>query len=135
MSSPTIHLVLICRDAPPPEHEGRPMEFGLQDARQVLHPGAPLPGGALRFELDAAVKVRRGGAPDLGGPFVHGPAGGRFLYLGWRAIGGAAWTRRYKIPLAGISPQLLDAGALHATVSAAERAATLSLLDGWAPPQ
>lgn len=128
-----LHLVLVCRDAPPLEHEGRPMEFGIQDSRQVLHPGAPLPGGALRFDVDAAVKIRRDGTPDLGGPFVHGPAGARFLYLGWRAIGGATWTRRYKIPLAGIAPELLAAGTLSAAVSTAERTTTLSLSEGWTP--
>lgn len=131
----TARLVLVCQDPPPSEQDGRPAEFGLQDTRQVLHPGDPLPDGALRFELDVAVRLHAAsGAPDFAGPFVHGPARGRFLYLGWRPVGEAAWTRRYKIPLAAITWELLDAGAggaLFARVSTAERAATLTLLEGW----
>jgi hypothetical protein len=128
----TARLVLVCDHAPPPEHEGRPTEFGLQDAHQVLHPGELLADGSLRFELDAAVRARKDtGTPDFAGRFVHGPRAGRFLYLGWRQIGAPNWIRRYKIPLAGISWEQLAAGPLSARVSGAQRAATLSLLEGW----
>jgi hypothetical protein len=131
-----VRLVLICQDPPPPEIDGRPAEFGLQDAHRTLHPGEVLADGAQRFELQVAVKAHAAtGAPDFGSPFVHGPALGRFLYLGWRPIGDELWTRRYKIPLAAITWQLLDRagpeGALVARASAAERAATLTLLAGW----
>jgi hypothetical protein len=56
--------------------------------------------------------VLRGDArnPKLGGPFVHGPAGGKFLYLDSGAFAGqkdSCWNRRLKIPLSGISPTLL----------------------------
>jgi hypothetical protein len=133
MTERTIALVLVCRAAPPLEHEGHPCEFGVQDANQILHPGDALPDGALRFACEATVKRRKDGTPDLGGRFVHGPGGARFLYLGWRVIGAPNWIRRYKIPLAPLSWELLEASTLHTTVTAAERAATLSLLTPWAP--
>lgn len=132
----TIRLVLLCDSPPAASYEGRPAEFGLQDARAVLHPGDVQPDGAVRFELEAAVKPHRdSGAPNFSGPFVHGPALGRFLYLGWRRIGDVAWIRRYKIPLAGITWELLDSGApLRARVSAAWRGATLMPAEGgWTP--
>lgn len=136
MPSPTCRIAIICHDPPPAEHEGRLTEFGLQDALDRLHAGAGLPGGALRFDLEARVKEAPGGAPDFAGPFVHGPRGGRFAYLGWRTPG-SPWIRRYKIPLAGITWALLETGAtLVAEVSAATRLATLPIPAGWAaePP-
>jgi hypothetical protein len=48
--------------------------------------------------------------PRFGGPFVHGPAGGKFLYLDIGTFAGqkdSPWNRRLKIPLSGISPALL----------------------------
>jgi len=73
--------------------------------------------------------------PDFGGPFVHGPAGARFLYLSWRPRGGV-WIRRFKIPLAPMSWEQIaagQAGAPAARVSAA-RSGTLALLGaGWTP--
>lgn len=48
--------------------------------------------------------------PRLGGPFVHGPANGKFLYLNIGTLAGqkdSCWNRRLKIPLSGISPALL----------------------------
>jgi hypothetical protein len=131
----TVRLLLTCQNPPPATSEGRPAEFGLQDARQVLHPGDLLPDGGLRFELDVTVKPRAAtGAPAFSGPFVHGPAIGRFLYLGWRRIGAPNYIRRYKVPLATITWETLAAdGALHGRVSITQ-AVTLPLLDGgWTP--
>jgi hypothetical protein len=41
--------------------------------------------------------------PDFAGAAVHGPPGGRFLYLGWRGAGAPDWIRRWKPPLGEIS--------------------------------
>lgn len=43
----------------------------------------------------------------LGGPFVHGPAGDRFLYLGWIHLKGRQIMSRIKLRLADIDPALI----------------------------
>src|SRR3954469_25527388 len=107
--STSIRLQITCAAPPPATHAGEPTEFGLQDKQQTLHVGTLLPDGALLFACEVAVKQHAAtGVPDFGGPFVHGPAGERFLYLGWRPLGGA-WIKRFKIPLAPISWEQLAA--------------------------
>ena len=134
-ATPTrIRLQMTCTAAPPTTYNGQPTEFGLQDKQQTLYPGTLLPDGALLFACEVAVRPHATtSAPDFGGAFVHGPAGARFLYLGWRPPGGA-WIKRVKIPLAPISWEQLAAGqtgALVACVSAA-RSGTVALLGaGW----
>lgn len=57
-----------------------------------------------------------GEEPDFSGPLVQGPRGSRFIYID---IGGAArqfgtnWTRRLKVPLAGISWSMVTACTTH----------------------
>ena len=131
-----LRLQITCTAPPPAIYNGQMTEFGLQDKQQALYPGTLLPDGALCFACEVAVKPHATtGAPDFGGSFVQGPAGARFLYLGWRPPGGA-WIRRFKIPLAPISWEQIaagQAGALAASVSAA-RSGTVALLGaGWAP--
>ena len=133
-SPPTRVRLLITCEAPPAIHDGQPTEFGLQDKRQALHSGIPLPDGALRFSCAADVKPHATtGMPDFSGPFVHGPAGARFLYLSWRQPGGT-WIRRFKIPLTPISWEQIaaeQAGALAVRISAT-RSGTVALLGaGW----
>jgi hypothetical protein len=115
--------------------EERPAEFGLQDNTQALQPGVARADASLCFSCEAIVKLhRQTGAPDFGGAFIQGPAGGRFLYLSWRAPGGA-WIRRLKIPLAGVTWEQVaqaarsPAGVLLARVSGAG-SGTVPLLDG-----
>jgi hypothetical protein len=135
MPTPTrARLQITCVAPPPADSEGQPTEFGVQDKQQALRSGIVQPDGALVFSCEVNVKPRAGsGAPDYSGPLVHGPAGARFLYLGWRPIGGA-WIKRFKIPLAPISWEQLAAaraGVLIAQVSAA-RSGTVALLgEGW----
>jgi hypothetical protein len=135
MPTPThVRLQITCVAPPPAAHEGQPTEFGVQDKQQLLQPGIVQPDGALVFSCEVNVKPHASsGAPDFGGPFVHGPAGTRFLYLGWRPVGGA-WIKRFKIPLASINWEQLaaaQAGTLAARISAA-RSGTVALLgDGW----
>jgi hypothetical protein len=136
MPTPTrVRLQITCLAPPPDTYEGQSTEFGVQDKQQMLHNGIVQPGGALIFVCEVNVKPHAGsGAPDYSGPLVHGPAGARFLYLGWRPIGGA-WIKRFKIPLAPISWQQLDAaqaGKLAVRISAT-RSGTVALLgEGWA---
>jgi hypothetical protein len=96
-------LLLICQDAPPPDHEGRAMEFGAQDKAAVLHPGVPEGERSVRFALGIVARPAAGGGVDFVGPFVHGVPQGRFLYLGYRPLGETVWTRRWKIPLAALT--------------------------------
>jgi hypothetical protein len=65
----------------------------------------------LRFDFTArAVPGAKGDDPNLLGPFVQGPSGARFVYLN---IGTAAgqidsnWSRRLKIPLTGVTAEIL----------------------------
>jgi len=136
MPTPThIRLVITCAAAPPATHNGQATEFGLQDQQQILHPGTLLPEGVLRFACEVAVKSHATGIPDYGGPFVHGPVGARFLYLGWRPLGGA-WIRRFKIPLAPISWEHIAAGQAGALAVRMDttRSGTVALLGaGWVP--
>src|SRR3712207_3554149 len=92
-----VRLRLICLSPPPEQHEHAITEFGLQDKRQVLHPGQAEAGDAVRFELD--VEAKRSPAANgvrFGGPFVHGTSAAPFLYLGWRRKEGApsGWIKR-----------------------------------------
>jgi Family of unknown function (DUF5990) len=61
------------------------------------------PGDASSHTFDLPVQVgeNKDGSPNFLGPFVHGPVGGRFLYLVWFDKKGEARTmfRRAKINL------------------------------------
>jgi hypothetical protein len=106
----TTTLRLICRSLPDlPEA----VAIGLQDKQQAVHAGKAGPDGAWRFQCSVAVKGSDAADPPaFSGPFVHGTPGARFLYLSWkRADGGAApWVQRVKIPLSGISWELVQSG-------------------------
>ena len=65
----------------------------------------------LRFEFTArAIAGSKGAAPNLLGPFVQGPAGARFVYIGIGAFAGqtGGWSRRLKIPLSGITADMVN---------------------------
>jgi hypothetical protein len=64
------------------------------------------------FEFTVSAKPGSNGAgPNLLGPFVQGPPGARFVYIGIGAFAGQAgtcWNRRLKVPLSGIASDLVD---------------------------
>ena len=66
----------------------------------------------LYFEFTAMVKRNKGAhAPDFRSPFVQGPANGRFIYIDIGTYAGqreTTWSRRLKIPLSGISFEIVD---------------------------
>ena len=65
-------------------------------------------GSDLHFEFTA--EPRAGSAADFRGPFIQGPAGGRFIYIDIGTIAGQAdtpWSRRLKIPLTGITEDMI----------------------------
>src|SRR5688500_4709479 len=113
MSTPVptrIRLQITCEAPSPAVFNGQPTEFGLQDKQQTLYPGELQPNGALCFGCEVTVKPHTTtGAPDFSGPFVHGPAGARFLYLSWRSSAGT-WIKRFKIPLGLIDWEQIAAG-------------------------
>lgn len=131
-------LVLICHEPPPLEHGGRTMDFGAQDKARALHQGSPEPSGALRFALAAVARLAPdGNSVDFAGAFVHGVPRGRFLYLGYRPIGETIWARRWKVPLATITPAQVVAAqvsgqALQAYVTAKSGSTAWPLGMGWA---
>jgi hypothetical protein len=71
------------------------------------------------------------GAPALGGAFAHGTTRDRFVYVasGRPAADGATWQwdRRAKVPLAGITAEMIDA------VLADPRAVIEGRIEGTAP--
>jgi len=84
-------------------------------------------GGDLRFECVVRVAVAQGAAPNLLGPFVQGPPGGRFLYLDigtYAGQQGTPWSRRLKIPLDGITRELVERAAIAGQVLEARVAGT-----------
>ena len=87
--------------AGPVHWSGGPEHFGLQDKAELLHAGAADPDGGVSFDFTLEAKSGSSAAPVFVGPFAHGPAGGRFLYLSWRNRTGE-YAQRLKIPLASI---------------------------------
>ena len=100
-------------------------------------------GKDLAFEFQPVVKEGVSDAVDaLGGPYVQGPRGQRFVYLDIGACAGQAdscWSRRLKVPLAGITTKMISAGGVvEARVPGTGRdggpsCATVKDFDGWKP--
>jgi Family of unknown function (DUF5990) len=95
-------LRLIYRGKGPVFWSGGPREFGLQDKVEAIHLGKTAPDGGLMWDLLLDVKPEGLGAPVFLGPFTHGPANGRFLYLSWRNKTGE-YAQRLKLPLGAIT--------------------------------
>jgi hypothetical protein len=65
----------------------------------------------LRFEFPIRVKKGKTGEPNFLGPFAQGPAHNRFIYLDIGTYAGQVntpWSRRLKIPLAGITWPMIE---------------------------
>src|SRR6476469_9808760 len=59
-------------------------------------------GQDLTFDFTVHIKEANGSLPTLAGPFVQGPAGKRFIYIGIGNYGGqteALWSGRMKVPV------------------------------------
>ncbi len=133
-----VRLRVICLKPPPPKKYGA--EFGLQDnsttAEWVIHAGKERPNGDIQFECECRVRQNpRTQAPSFLGPFVHGDAAKRFLYLSWRPADWRpgqpdppppGWVRRLKVHLSTMTwGQIHEAvridGVLEATVQGTAR--------------
>jgi hypothetical protein len=71
-----------------------------------------VPGDApvASWTLDTTAATGPGG-PDLKGPYIQGPPGGRFIYLSWGTVGDEQefiLFRRAKLWLDGVPPTVLD---------------------------
>lgn len=110
----TATIELVCRSLPELSESGA-VAFGLQDKQQEVHPGVLGRNGVWRFRCTVTVKgPDADGMPAFSGPFVHGPPDARFLYLSWKRAAGAAapWVQRVKIPLSGISWEMVSSSKL-----------------------
>ncbi len=99
----TLHITLV---QPPPG-----VDFALQKGSGNVYETVQTQRSGtndLVFEFPVTIKgdEQKDALPKLAGPFVQGPTGGKFVYIG---IGRFArqinteWSRRLKIPLTGIT--------------------------------
>jgi Family of unknown function (DUF5990) len=105
----TLHLRVRYIGSGPVLWSGDPADFGLQDRSDGLLAGVPLEGGdgpGVRFDIVLQVRQAGGDTVVLSGDHAHGPPSARFLYLSWRN-GPHAWARRLKLPLDGISREVV----------------------------
>src|SRR5688500_18497282 len=69
-------------------------------------------GKDLSFEFTVRVKPgNKDGSPNFLGPIVQGPTGERFVYIDigtYAGQTGTGWSRRLKIPLRGITWEMID---------------------------
>ena len=68
-------------------------------------------GQDLTFRFSARVREGKDGEPNFLGPFVQGPTHERFVYLDIGTYAGqpnTIWSRRLKIPLRGITWEMID---------------------------
>ena len=141
MASPNdseITLRIICLD-PPIVADDERAGFGLQDKSQQLTMGEGQPDGSLAFTCAIKVKGMPGStSPDFAGPYIHGPAQQRFLYLSLGVRQGNAWqwTRRIKVPLSGITWDHIEdtqskRGLLEASIDGTKSGTVPLLGEGW----
>ena len=93
------------------------VDFGLQEGKGSVYAIVGKQrsnGGDLEFEFAVTAKTGRDdGLPNFAGPFVQGPAGERFVYINIGTNAGQTntpWNRRLKIPLSGITWDMLRSG-------------------------
>lgn len=91
------------------------VDFGLQEGKGSNYETVQKQRSAgkdLHFEFTAGLKPGgKSNEPALSGPFVQGPTGGKFVYLDIGTYAGqldTCWSRRLKIPLYGITTDLLS---------------------------
>ena len=85
--------------------------FCLQRGRADLVSPTKATGEQLSFDFALRVHGDRvSGPPNLRGAFAQGPPATRFVYInsGTLAGQGSCWTRRAKVPLSGITWELIE---------------------------
>ena len=90
------------------------VDFGLQEGRGNNYKTVQTQrskSGDLTFTFTVRAKQRPDGAPTFLGPFTQGPPDERFVYIDIGTLAGQTdtpWNRRLKIPLRGISWELVE---------------------------
>lgn len=83
----------------------------LQQGRFDLVPPVAETDDRLCFDFTLRVVEGPAGEPVLRGPCAQGPPAGRFVYINTGTSAGqlgSCWTRRAKVPLAGITWELIE---------------------------
>ncbi len=85
------------------------VQVGVQRRAEVVD-RFPADAESVMWEFEVASR-EIDGLLDVGGPYVHGRPGGRFLYLCWGAVNGDefAMFRRIKLMFGDVPTQLLRA--------------------------
>ena len=89
------------------------IDFGLQKGRGSDYETIQTQrsaGADLQFEFAVRVKSK-GNDLNFLGPFAQGPPNGRFVYIDigtYAGQSGTCWSRRLKIPLVGITTEMID---------------------------
>lgn len=102
----TLRIIL---EAPPAG-----VDFGLQEGRGNNYKTVQTQTsktGDLTFTFTVRAKQNTNGAPTFLGPFAQGPPHERFVYIDIGTCAGQTdtpWSRRLKIPLRGISWDLVE---------------------------
>jgi hypothetical protein len=123
------------------------VQLCLQRGKDDLVPPTSDSGENVSFDFTVNIANNRNdGPPNFRGPFVQGPTGGRFIYLNSGIYAGHSdsyWSRRAKVPLSGITWELIEEALsksgvlLEARISGTAKdggpaCATVPLLeDGW----
>ena len=125
------------------------VDFGLQLGRGADYKTVQKQrsrGQDLHFEFSITViSANNKAAPDFRGPVVQGPAGRRFVYIDIGTYAGqidTLWSRRLKIPLIGITPEIIERARVDAPMVLEARVpgtgrdggpacATVKPFDGW----
>jgi len=121
--------------------------FCLQQGKDDLVPPTSDSGENVSFDFTVNIaNDRTDGAPKFRGPFVQGPPGDRFLYINSGTYAGqsdSCWSRRAKVPLSGITWDLIEealsrsSAVLEARIAGTAEdggpacATVLLLEDGW----
>jgi hypothetical protein len=102
----TLRIIL---EGPPPG-----VDFGLQQGRGAAYETVQKQRSGTKdpsFEFTVQAKPDKDGNPNFLGPFVQGPSGARFVYIDIGAYAGQTdtpWSRRLKVPLTGITWQMIE---------------------------
>lgn len=93
------------------------VDFGLQKGRGNDYETVQTQrskGKDLHFECSVRVSPGKYSVPNFLGPFAQGPVGERFLYIDIGTCAGqkeTRWSRRLKIPLRGITWDVIEQAA------------------------
>jgi hypothetical protein len=90
------------------------VDYGVQVGRGAEYETAQKQrskGKDLRFEFTVGIRSSKPAVPDFRGPVVQGPLRQRFVYIDIGTYAGQTdtpWSRRLKIPLIGITWDVID---------------------------